>query len=560
MALLLVSCELLESQGPNDPNTPDTPNTEEPSEEEPDEENPVVPEIRLDVEGVIAVAAAGGDIEVEYDIVNPVDGAKLDVKADVAWIKDFSVAEKVTFSVEANDGVSRFGVLTFTYADVEVAVAVQQTEFLEEGVARLSVTSDLNVAIAAEGGSGKIIYLLECDDKEAMPTVEADVKWIVIDAVESKRVKYTVEANNVEEARVGHVTLSYEEASVQVTIEQDAAMFFPVLIASDTTVKLNESVEFTVMYGDKDITAEAEILKYDTNANVGPTFEAKELGEHNIYAKYNNRDSEVVSIYVSPLHAPEFPEDTAPERFDFNQRFLLVDHTGIECPNCPAMKRLIKDAEEGEYYNNKFNVVYAYSYTAKDPCYTAAANTLWDYYKATCIGLTGFPSATFNYQYLYPASSNNLIAHIKNVWSSNPSASVALAVDIKDNQLVASVAVKSSKEQNIKLSLWVLEDGITAAQYGATEEWMNHHHNVLRECPTGISNSDISGVELGDVKANGVLRAVVDYELNPASSWVVDNYKVIAIISAPSSKYDNKYEVLNTAICEVGSFIGFDYK
>lgn len=540
VALFAVSCEF--------DGTTDTPG-----------EN-VASEILINSEGVITLPAVGGDVELDYEIVNPVEGVSMEATADVEWITDLSVAEKISFSVEQNDSVNRIGVLTFTYGDVVTSIAVQQTAFMEEGVSRISVTSDLEVIVAAEGGSGKISYLLECEEKGAMPTVEADVDWIVVDSVEAKRVKYTVLANTVEEIRVGYVTLSYEEVTAQVAIKQEAAKFEPVLTASNVAVKLNESVEFKVMYGDKDVTAEAQILEYYTNENIGSTYVAKVLGEHYFYAKYNNRESRVLSIYVSPENAPEFPEDTNPMSFSFNQRFLLVDHTGLGCSYCPYMKSAIKEAEESEYYENKFNVVYAYSYSASEVCYTKSSDILWDYYKSICRSLTGFPSATFNYQYNQNSSFNDLTSHIKSVWDSNPSASVALAVKLEDNQLIASVAVKSSKAQNIKLSLWVLEDDINARQTNAYEDWHNNHHNVLRECPTGVSAKDIAGVELGDVEANGVLRKVVGYNLNPASSWVVDNYKVIAIISAPSSEYGNKYEVVNTAICEIGGSVGFDYK
>ena len=52
----------------------------------------------------------------------------------------------------------------------------------------------------------------------------------------------------------------------------------------------------------------------------------------------------------------------------------------------------------------------------------------------------------------------------------------------------------------------------------------------------------------------------MDFELFIGSSWNINNCKLIAIISAPNSKYDGKYEVVNTAICEIGGSVGFDYK
>ena len=52
----------------------------------------------------------------------------------------------------------------------------------------------------------------------------------------------------------------------------------------------------------------------------------------------------------------------------------------------------------------------------------------------------------------------------------------------------------------------------------------------------------------------------MSFDLFVGSSWNINNCKLIAIISAPDSNYNNKYEVVNSAICEFGGSVGFDYK
>ena len=258
--------------------------------------------------------------------------------------------------------------------------------------------------------------------------------------------------------------------------------------------------------------------------------------------------------------------DAAPESYDFNQRVLLVDHTGLGCGYCPYMKEAIKSASENANYKDKFNVVYSYSYSSSEVCYTSTSKTLFNYYQNICststIGmyLTGYPSTTFNYNHNTAGNYNMVQSQINEVWDANPTASIALAAKIEGEKIVISASVKSSKTQNVKLSLWVLEDDIYATQSNATASWMHTHHNVLRDAPTKVSATDISGVDFGYIEANTTLSRVMEFDLFAASSWKKENFKVIAIISAPSEKYDNKYEVVNTAICEMGSSIGFDYK
>ena len=174
--------------------------------------------------------------------------------------------------------------------------------------------------------------------------------------------------------------------------------------------------------------------------------------------------------------------------------------------------------------------------------------------------LTGYPSITMNYNHNTAGNYNMVTSQINEVWDANPTASIALAAKIEGEKIVISASVKSSKTQNVKLALWVLEDDINATQSNATASWMHTHHSVLRDAPTGVSKTDISGVDFGYVEANTTMSRVMEFDLFAASSWKRENFKVIAIISAPSEKYDNKYEVVNTAICEFGSSIGFDYK
>lgn len=522
------------------------------------------PEISV-VGGIITMPASGGDAEIKFSILNPVDGAQLEATSDVDWITDISVGESVTFSVERNHAEQRIGIVTLHYADAEeVSVAIQQNEALASGDVRITISSERKTIFEAEGGKGVVTYMLECDEENAMPDVTTDAEWITIDNVTSDKVEYSVARSNIEERRSGHITLSFSGKSAETTIEQKAAELVPVLTADNTTVTMGDTVTFSVSYADENVTADATIYDYYTNAVVENPYTTQDAAERVFYATYNNRRSKVLTINILPDYAPTLPADSNPESYNFNQRMLIVDHTGVGCGFCPYMKATLKSLEEDSNYNHKFNIVYAYSFRQSEKCYSSASYIFWQYYEDICrtsyMPLTGYPSATFNFCRDFAASAGNMQTKIDEYWVENPSASVAIATTIHNDKLVVNIEVKSAIAQNIHLAIWVLEDDIYAQQSGGYEEWMNTHHSVLRDCPTGISKSDLSGIDFGYIQENSTKSKIYEFDLVKNSGWNSDNFKIIAVISSANEEFDNRYEVIDTSMCEIGGSAAHEYK
>lgn len=546
LALLFAACEEI--------NEPQTPN------------ETLTPEITVTPSGVVTMPALGGDVELNYTIINPVEGVELEATTADEWIKELTVAEKITFSVERNHSdTQRVGIVTLRYEGAEeLSIAIQQNEALASGDVRLSITSERRTHYTAEGGTGKVTYMLECDDESALPEVTTNVEWIAINAVEEGVVSYTVERSLVEQSRTGNIKLSYEGKSAEAIIEQEAAELLPILTADKKTIKLGESITFSVTYAEEDVTAEAKICDYYTKEVVGNPYTPTEAEERVFYAVYNNRNSKVLTVNVISEYTPELPADPQPESYDFNQRMLIVDHTGVGCGYCPNMKAMLKSMEESSDYGYKFNIVYAYSFSSNEVCYSSASKTFWNYYKDICktsyMPLTGYPSATFNYCRDFAASPALMKSKVDEYWDAEPTASVALAATINDGKYVVNVEVKSSKSQNIHLALWVLEDDIYAKQSGGTEEWMNTHHSVLRDCLTGASKSDISGIDFGYVLENSTMSKVLEYDLFEATAWKSENFKLIAVISSQNEEFDNRYEVIDTAMCQIDGTAAHEYK
>ena len=552
VALLLAGCEITTTKVDN-----------------PEPEQEQIQHLSVAVEGIISVPSAGETVAVAYTITEPVEGMTLEVTTQQEWIGNITIgAEDVSFFVDTNNTPEqRVGMVTFAYGEESVTIAIQQAEAeLSEGV-DFSITSDRKMPFGAKGGKGTITYTIDDDEAESpQPTASVEVEWLRIDEVTPESVNFTVGRNTETQKRSTKITLSYKGAEFTVFVDQEGASNEVTLTVDKSVVRCGEQVTFTVIYEGEDVTSSSTIHANYTNEEVSNPYTTTDNGDMSFYAKYNGIKSKLCSITVTPAYAPEFPVDSAPESYAFNQRVLMVDHTGLGCGYCPYMKEAIKSAEENSNYKDKFNVVYSYSYSSNEVCYTSTSKTLFSYYQNVCststIGmyLTGYPSTTMNFNHNTAGNYNMVQSQINEVWDENPTASIALGAKIEGDKIVISASVKSSKTQNIKLALWVLEDDIYATQSNATASWMHTHHNVLRDAPTGVSKSDISGVDFGYVEANTTMSRVMEFDLFAASSWKRENFKVIAIISAPSDKYDNKYEVVNTAICEMGSHVGFDYK
>ena len=86
----------------------------------------------------------------------------------------------------------------------------------------LSVT-ETSVDVAFYGGEGTINYTLEGADANSKPAATTNVEWVNNITV-GESIKFNVDFNNVEEARVATLTVAYGEQSFEVFVRQAAGM------------------------------------------------------------------------------------------------------------------------------------------------------------------------------------------------------------------------------------------------------------------------------------------------------------------------------------------------
>lgn len=529
-------------------------------------EGPVedVQRFHLTSEGIITISAEGGELEIAYVIDNPVAGAELTATSTTTWITDITVAESVCFNVDANtDTESRVGTITLSYAEQSITVGIQQDGYIpgEDGEVRLIVTSDRKMSFDAKGGNDTITYTLEGAEDGAVVEASSNKEWINISDVNTEKVTFSVDKNSVASTRKGIISLNYQSCRVDVTISQEAAQLTPVLSAQKTVIEAGSQVEFIVTVADEDVTAEATIYEYYTKQEVSNPYTIDVEGEHIFYAKHDNNESKILTITVIPIGSPELPEDSDPDNYTFKYRMLLIDHTGTACGYCPYMMESLKTLSENSEYNDYYNIAMAHSYNSSDPAYSPVAKSLYYYYNRTLNVLTGYPTLTFNYCYEDSANYtlNNIYYHFNNLKKESQDAAIAVATKIQENDVVINVALKSAESRIYKINILILEDNIYGDQYNGWESWMHYHNNAIRASYAVFSYADISGAEWGYVGANSTASKIFRIT-GIDNKWVRDNLKVLVIIAAQDPEYDNKYEVVNTAMCPINGSIGFEYR
>lgn len=509
---------------------------------------------------LVEIAAEGGEGVIEYTISQPTEGLEVSATTNNEWITNITVEKSVRFSVAENkDKEQRVGFITLAYGAEEHTVGVQQA-----GGSGNSVTIFLEqrkLEVTAKGGAYEIGYTMSGAEEGAIPEVMCEAEWIDELNIDGEKLSFVVAKNPSVEQRKANISLSYGGVAVQAVITQKGATHEVILTASNTTPRVGQSITFSVEYAGEDVTSEAKICNYYTSEVIANPVTFNEVGEHAIVAKYDGQTSNVVSVAVYSAVTPDFPVDGDAENYNFKYRMLLIDHTGTDCGYCPYMMQSLKEIEEDPAYNDYFNIAMAHSYNTSDPAFSNSALTMRYYYQKTLKVLTGFPTLTYNYQFRDSAGSNisYIISNFNKLKRESADAAVAVAAALDGNKIIVSASLKSKEARTYKVNILLLEDGIYGRQYGASQDWMHTHNNAIRDSYAEISYTDISGCEWGYVAAETTSNKVFEMAIDN-SNIVKSNCKVLVIIAAQDAKYDDKYEVVNTTMCNLGQSKPFEYR
>lgn len=334
------------------------------------------------------------------------------------------------------------------------------------------------------------------------------------------------------------------------------------LEVANASIELGEDIVFTVMQEGKDVTAAATIYKaYDDYAEVSNPFTPTATGSFSFFATKGKESSKTVTVTVM-ASVPVLPEDSDPANTKFNHRVLLIDHTGVNCGNCPRVMDGLKALAETEVHNHYNEVCVhggGYAPSGSDKAYSDAARVVDQFY-----GPRGYPNICFNFrdgqgniggvdQFVQQNSAiiNRLVK------ADGADVGIAAAASGDKTAVYVSFAVKAAVEQEYKVTAWLLENQIyNPGQSGASRDYHKMHDFALRNIAGEYSRGDLSGDSLGVIAVGEVKEHYFELPII-SNKWVVENMDVLIIVSAKNE--DGRFEVVNTVSCPVNGTVNYEY-
>lgn len=339
-----------------------------------------------------------------------------------------------------------------------------------------------------------------------------------------------------------------------------------VLSADKTAIELGETVTFTVKQKDEttgemvDVTKDVTLYDADLNKLSNP-FTPTTSGAINVTATKGKYTSNTVTITVM-AQMPEVPADTEPENLAFNHRAVVIDHTGVSCPNCPMMTDNLIALSKTEWHKHYNEVTcHAGGYANGDPGASAAATALNQMQSSY---IKGYPNICINFHtatvgnYTQSAFVNYmgqaLDAYLK---KDGADVGIAMAVEGDNTNIYCAAQVKAKESKEYKVVAWLLESNIYSPnQAGATKDYHNLYNFALRNISGEYSRSNVAGESIGVLEEGQTHDCAFTLPI-VSTKWNWENMGVLVIVSAKDS--NNRWDVVNSAYCPVKEAKAYEY-
>ncbi len=382
---------------------------------------------------------------------------------------------------------------------------------------------------------------------------------------------FTYEWKTGESVKSNEVTVTAKAA------EQSGDASGLVLTVDNTVIPINTGrATFTIKFNGKVVESGYKIYKngtetkLPTDSNKKPYFESKETGTYSFYVTYNITESTIdkpIAIQVINDAIPDRAEDPNPTSTSFKRRAMVMQFTGTNCSYCPYIIEPLETMAADATYKDKFSWAAIHTYNSNDP---AAPCNSSDYTKLSYAqaygGISGYPTVLFDLTSqvgnLGSVAVNlaNLKKAVDNSVANPASAGISATMTLDENNRVvtARVSVKAKDAKVYRVSMWVLEDKIAAAQYGSST--IKSHDNALRYVARGADGSaDYYGYPLNEGKAMSAGQ-ICDYvfAVNISNQSVkLANCQLLFFVT---TSMGNSYTVVNSAVTkDLKTAMPFEY-
>ena len=201
------------------------------------EPEPVVKDPVLNVtETTLDFVAEGAEGTIHYSVENAVEGTEVEATCAAEWVSDLTVAENITFVVEANEGEARETSIVVAYGDLQKSVAVKQAAKGEEPKPTAPVFEAVTAEVEYDWNTtmGEVEFKLENPIDGVNVEAKSSAMWISQVQVKENKILFAM-SENKGEAREGKITAQYGMLEpIEFTVKQGA------YVAPDPVVTINE--------------------------------------------------------------------------------------------------------------------------------------------------------------------------------------------------------------------------------------------------------------------------------------------------------------------------------
>ena len=333
-----------------------------------------------------------------------------------------------------------------------------------------------------------------------------------------------------------------------------------ILKASTNATTLGKTVTFTVEdTNGQDLTAMSQIYDPECMELTDKSFTAEETGTYSFFATYEGETSNTVNVrFMATM--PEVPEDSDPSNLVFQHRPLLIDHTGVNCGNCPTAMDYLLKLEESEWHG-KYNEVtcHAGSMAGGDPANSAAANALNEMQEPN-----GYPNVKINFytgavgNYGGQTTVNKIVSVLENYIKKNGAdAGISMSVVGDSSYIYCAAQVKAKTAKEYKVVAWLLESDIySPGQAGASKDYHKIYNYALRNISGQYSKNNVAGESVGVIEAGQTHDCAFQLPIT-STKWKWENMGVLVIVSAKDA--NNRWEVVNSSYCKVNETKPYEY-
>ena len=201
------------------------------------EPQPVVKDPVLNVtETSLDFVAEGAEGTIHYSVENAVEGTEVEATCAAEWVTNLTVAENITFVVEANEGEARETSIVVAYGDLQKSVAVKQAAKGEEPKPTAPVLEAVTAEVEYDWNTtmGEVEFKLENPIEGVNVEAKSGAMWISQVQVKENKILFAM-SENKGEAREGKITAQYGMLEpIEFTVKQGA------YVAPAPVVNINE--------------------------------------------------------------------------------------------------------------------------------------------------------------------------------------------------------------------------------------------------------------------------------------------------------------------------------